>query len=407
LVKTAETRRVSAIDDSAPEDERSQLIESIKQTQISVDALRVKALKTAVIKIVGEAETAHNALQIRELEAELGFYEGQLQDCKRRSEDAIRRLATPIDPVDSDAKAAVAAEDELDALEIQFNHSGMEQALVEADAEFIALSVLADKNAKRKAELERRRRRLERSKRHRAERAARALEAASSPDHHALLQGLKTRPTATPPMSRTRGSDSRSEVSARSRMTTTDRALSRIEKESRGLDNAEIQFAADREDSEGKWRAKMERLKELVAKANAIDLAELRYNNALNAVELGHAQLAALETKVELARLAQEEAQEKCRKLSDAQPVVSRTEALYARTAQISEAKQRLELRKARTGETVRIVGKTETETKNMQARNEATDARIVDLQQQIEAAMGTIEKEMRDWDMFNPPSRS
>jgi hypothetical protein len=46
---------------------------------------------------------------------------------------------------------------------------------------------------------------------------------------------------------------------------------------------------------------------------------------------------------------------------------------------------------------------KRETETKGWNARNNVTDALIAHLDRQIEEVVSSIEKEVKEWDLFNP----
>lgn len=119
--------------------------------------MRLQARQNAFVGIVADAENANTTSPAGELDAELTFYDNHLCECNRQSEAAVRQMAVVVDAGESDARAAVVAEDEVDALQIEFNHTGMDQALAEADTEYFALLERSEGNATRKVELDRRR----------------------------------------------------------------------------------------------------------------------------------------------------------------------------------------------------------------------------------------------------------
>jgi hypothetical protein len=385
----------SANDDVEPHEKLS-VVTQIRRLHQSLDRLRFTNLREEYVRIVADAEKTNSLLQQSEFREALDLYRQRLEDADRRSAIASAKLAVMPDPARFEEAQATEAEAEADAIERQLNGSGMELAICEAAKEYHGLHALVQANAARSKELEKRQKRLAKSRAQRQRKIARD----SLPDKAAFMRSLKKR------SAQSSATQNPKATSPRTTSTAIFYSKRSVEGQAREIGELEVAFEAEREQAQRSWQAKIDRITELTKKSNEIDTLQVRYINARQDIDVTNAQIDKTIADICAFEKEQEVVYSKCKELNGSMEPATKGEHLDLRSLTLDRQEKPLERRKFKITEFERNLARMQLRANALAEANEATDARIRRLNDQIERVMSEVERQMREFDLFNMPSK-
>ena len=398
----------SELEVSPDQAEKYELVREITKMGKSIHVLRLKIARAKLTTVMNQAERANIKVRQDSLQEMLNYYQDRLNEADARTKVASDVVSTAINPCDFEEKVVNQLEEEADEMELELNRSRTEFLGYEAAIEYHQMRSLIAANKQRRKELQLRKKKVDKSMRRRERRIARGESPISpkkgSPDKGELYCGSPLTTSSRDSRLVHTGSvgDGMSTRSGRSRRSKIERRQAKIDMDSLNLDELEEKNRQERQESEAKWRAKMERVDQLSQQLNEAQRLKVQVEATHHRVEMEKLKDAMLEDRLTILKEQQNKIYERCKQISNDMTLVALNQKVDRKTATTERVHAELERRKSHLSDLKKKLNTFEISVNTLEQHNETADEMIKELNKQLDTVVTDIEKETEALNRFD-----